>query len=267
MKTIITGTDFTPSSLNANKYAAMLAQKLNCKLTIFNLFDAPLLHSNGGLYGVTLNNQKKGSEMDAKNLLTQLKKLFPKISINYFITSGDFKQEIKNLTKEHKIQAAVMGLDSKDRIAKFIYGSHGVNLAGRIKCPVIIVPSIYKTHKLSRMVLAVDSNEKLNKPHLKGLEKFVQKTNAELKLLHVRTEEELFHPITLEATFNGKKTPINFMKAKTIEDGLKIFYSKDKDDIVAIISKQHSVFYNLFSESNTKKIAFTTGIPVLAIHE
>lgn len=267
MKTIITGTDFTPSSINANKYAAMLAQKLNCKLTIFNLFDTALVHSNEGLYGVTLNDPKQSSEKDAKNLLAQLKKSFPKLVINYFTTAGDFKQEIKDLTKVHKIQAAVMGLEAKDRIAKFIYGSHGVNLAGKIKCPVIIVPSSYKNHKLSRMVLAVDSNEKLNMPHLRSLEKLVKKTNATLKLVHVRTEEELFHPQTLEATLNSKKIPVTFIKAKTFEDGIKRFYSKDKDDLVAIISKKHSVFYNLFSESHTKKIAFITGIPVLSIHE
>ncbi|MEI8136012.1 MAG: universal stress protein [Bacteroidota bacterium] len=46
MKTIIAGTDFSASSVNACKYAAFLAQKLNCKLTLLNMFDAPIVHSN-----------------------------------------------------------------------------------------------------------------------------------------------------------------------------------------------------------------------------
>ena len=70
MKTIIATTDFTPSSLNACLYAGMLAQKLNCKLTVFNLFDIPVVHSNSGLYFISFASQKKHSELKMKKFLT-----------------------------------------------------------------------------------------------------------------------------------------------------------------------------------------------------
>ena len=68
-------------------------------------------------------------------------------------------------------------------------------------------------------------------------------------------------------TINSKKLPIEVIKAKDIQDGI-IKYSKDKNtDLITIISQSHSALFNLFSESNTKKIAFQTKVPVMAIHE
>ena len=267
MKTIIAGTDFTPSSINACKYAALLAQKLYCKLTIFNLFDAPIIHSNVGLYGISYGAHKSTSRHNTNKLASELRKLFPKVKIESFTTSGGFKYELENFTAIHQIEAAVMGLEAKDKISKFIYGSHSIDIAGKIDCPVVIVPSKYKTHKLSKIVLTVDSNEKMHKPTLSGFEKFVEKSKIKLTLLHVRTEDEISDPVITTAKINGKKLPIEILEAKDIQDGVKKYINIKEADMVAIISKKHSAFYNFFSESNTKKIAFVAKVPVMSIHE
>ena len=267
MKTIIAGTDFTPASINACEYAAFLAQKLNCKLIIFNLFEAPILHSNVGLYGISYSGQKSESLQRTGKFVKQLQNHFPKISIDYFVTFGGFKRELENFVAEHKIEVAVLGLAAKNKISKFIYGSHGVDLAGKINCPVIIVPSSYKTHKLSKVLLTVDSNEKLQRSSLKGFERFIENSKTKLSLLHVRTEDELFHPIKTTLTINGKALPIEEKRSKDIQNGVKKYCAVNNSDLVAIISKKHSVFYDLFIESHTKKIAFAANVPVMAIHE
>jgi nucleotide-binding universal stress UspA family protein len=187
MKTIIAGTDFTPSSVNACKYAAFLAQKLNCKLTIFNMFEAPVIHSNVGLYGISFTTQKTISVNKTEKLIKELLELFPKIKIDQFVTNKGFKYELENYTNDHQIEAAVMGLATKSRISKFIYGSHGVDIAGKINCPVIIVPEKYKEHKLTKVLLAVDNNAKLLKSSLYDFENFIKESKAKLVILHVRT--------------------------------------------------------------------------------
>jgi nucleotide-binding universal stress UspA family protein len=267
MKTIIAGTDFTPSSINACKYAAMLADALKCKLTIFNLFEAPVIHSNMGLYGISYTSQRKISENKTDKLINEIQKSFPKLKINEIVTSGSFNYELENFANEHQVEAMVMGLAAKDRISKFIYGSHGVNIAGKIECPVIIVPEKYTKHKLSSVLMAVDNNEKLAKSSLTGFERFLKLTKAKLDLVHIRTKDELFHPLTFKMTINSKKLPIEIIKAKDIESGIKKSCSGVKYDLVAIISKKHSAFYNFFSESTTKKVAFVAKVPVISIHE
>ncbi|MDP1803324.1 MAG: universal stress protein [Bacteroidota bacterium] len=267
MKTIIAGTDFTPSSVNACKYAALLAQKLNCKLTIFNLFDAPIIHSNVGLYGISYSTVRKNSFVKTNNLINQLTKLFPKVEINMFVTMGAFKDELETFTSKHTVEAAVMGLETKNKISKFIFGSHGIGIAGKINAPVIIVPENYKKHKLSKVLLAVDNNEKLYKSSLAVFEKFIKDSKTKLQLLHVRTQDEIFDPVTTTMKINGKKLPIEVIPSEDIQDGVKKYCRKADIDLVGIISKKHSPFYNFFVESNTKKIAFATKVPVMAIHE
>jgi nucleotide-binding universal stress UspA family protein len=267
MKTIIAATDFTPSSVNACKYAGLLADKLNCKLVLFNLFEAPVVHSNMGLYGISYTAQRQESQAKSIKLLDLLKKEFPKVKMEFFVTSGSFKEELENFTAHHLVEAAVMGLKAKNKISKFIYGSHGVNLVGKINAPVIIVPESYKDHKISNVILGIDNNEKLYKSSLLDLERFIKQTKASLKPVYVRTEDELFKPMQSEVLVNKTKLSIKTIEAKDIEDGIRKYCKSNKVDLVTILSKSHSTFYNLFSESVTKKIAFSTKVPVMSIHE
>ncbi len=267
MKTIIVGTDFTPSGLNACKYAALLADKLNCKLTVFNLFEAPVIHSNMGLFGISYTTERRISESKTDRLIADLKKEFPKLKISQFVTSGSFKQELKHFTDHHLVEAAVMGLESKSRISKYIYGSHGVSIAGKVNAPVIIVPEKYKEHRIENTLLAVDNNEKLNKSPLLSFERFIKQSKSALNLVHVRTEDELMHPIINAIKITGKKMPIEIVKAKNLENGVKNYCKSNNIDLVALISKRHSAFYNLFAESNTKRLAFAASIPVMSLHD
>lgn len=267
MKTIIAGTDFSASSINACQYAAMLAQKLGCKLTIFNLFEAPVVHSNVGLYGFSYDSIRKASKEKTGKLISQLNRHFPGLTIEAFTTTGVFKDQLKYFTKEHHVLATVMGLEAKERISKFIFGSHGVSLAGKIECPVIIVPSRYRKHELSKILLAVDNNEKLLKSPLKKFESFVAQTKSKLDIVHVRTPMEIFKPKKSALKFNGKNLTIDVLDSKNLEDGIKKKCAITRSNMIALISKKHSVFYNFFSESNTKRIAFAAKVPVMSIHE
>lgn len=267
MKTIIAGTDFSSSSENACKYAALLANTLNCKLTIFNLFQVPIFHTNMGLFGITYNSQKKNSENKVSDVIKQLNKLFPKIKINGFVTAGDFSEELSEFTRAHKVEAAVMGLKSRDNISKFLYGSYGVNIAGKINTPVIIVPESYKKHELSEILLSVDNSEKLNKSTLKGFERFVKLTKSKLDILYVRTPDEIFNPVVKTLKINNEKKEVAIIKSKDINTGIDRYRKEKGSDLIAIVSKRHSVFYNMFSEVHTKKIAFVAKVPVMAIHE
>jgi len=267
MKTIIVGTDFTPSSLNAGLYAAMLAQKLNCKLTVFNLFDIPVVHSNSGLYFISFESQKKHSEGKMKKFVTKISKSFPGIHIESFVTSGAFKTEVEDFVAKHRVEAVVRGMASKSKMEKFIYGSHRTDIAGRLKAPVIIVPEKYKKHNLNSILLSVDNNEKLYHSSLNEIEKFAADSKAKLQVLWVRTEDELFIPQQQALKINGIEHKINTVKAKDIEKGVMSYRRKNKSDLISILSKKHSALYNLFAESHTKKMAYASKVPIMAIHD
>jgi hypothetical protein len=116
--------------------------------------------------------------------------------------------------------------------------------------------------------LGVDNREKLHKSSLTAFENFVKETKAKPSLLHVKTEDEVFSDkLNNVIKINGKNQKIESHPAATIEKGIGDFIRTKKTDLVAIISRKHSAFYNLFNESNTKRVAFTSKVPVMAIHE
>lgn len=267
MKTIIAGTDFTPSSYNACKYAAFLAEKLNCKLTIFNLYLSPLLHSNMGLYGLTDLSEKNISAEKITTQLNELKTLHPGLKIAWFISDGGFEKELQNFLKKHQVELAVMGLETKSRFSKFLYGSHGLKIAGKINTPVVIVPEKYKKFRLAEMLLAVDNTEKLRQSSLKSLANIVKQSKTRISMVHIKTPDEIFEVKYPALKMNGIKQMIETLKSKSLEAGIKKYFRAHQTDIIAIISKKHSPLYNFFLESATKKVALSATVPVMSIHE
>ena len=268
MKTIIAGTDFTPASINACRYGALLAQSLNCKLVIFNLYQIPVYHSNAGLIGITFPTLQKESKHGVEIIIADLAKDFPGLKINALSSSNAMKSELEHYTKKHQVMAVVMGLEVKDKISKFIYGSQGVNMGEKLDVPVIIVPGQYVEHQFKSMLLALDNKTRLKTETLQVISDFADVRQLYFKVLHIRTPEEIISP----SRINSLKIGSNFMeietlKSATIENGVKKYCTKNNVDMVAIISRKHSVFYKLFNETLTKRLAFVSNVPVLVLHE
>jgi nucleotide-binding universal stress UspA family protein len=268
MKTIIAGVDFTQSSYNAARYAALLARKLECKLVLFNMFDVPLIHSNSGLYFMSYNSIRDTSVNKLKKFLARLSKEFPKLDMNYFVTTGSFEEEVNTFVKKHHVQMVVLGLATKNRFSKFIYGSHSTDVAGKIDAPVIVVPEKYKEHKIKSLVVAVDNKEKLHKAALHKLEGLRKDAKLNLRMVHVRTEDELFdHKNNNRVEMGAKKYSVEVLSESSLERGLKKYALDHAVDLITVISHRHSALYNMFNETNTKQIAFSSKVPVMAIHD
>lgn len=268
MKTILAGTDFSASSLNACRYAALLSEKLSCKLVIFNLYQTPVYHSNAGLVGISLPAIKSESRDRLDGVVKALQSDFPGLRINGLLSPYALTKELDDFTSRHQVAAVVMGLESKSKISKFIYGTHGVSLGGKIPAPVIIVPDKYKDHRWETVVLAVDNKEKLKKEALKDIEKMVKTAQLRLDFLHVRTPDEVLGPGKSGSLKLGRASvQVSVQPAVSIEAGVQKYCRSKEADMVAIISRKHSVFYNLFNESVTKRVAFASRVPVMALHE
>ena len=245
----------------------MLADKYKYKLVLFNLLDVSWIHANSGLFLIETYREKRKNEHKAKKQLEDLKVAFPKIEITTFVCEGVFKKEIKTFIEHHQVKLIVMGLAEKNRFYKSLYGSHGVDIAGKLEAPVIIVPEQFKKHTISNVLLAVDNSEKLQLSSLKPLESLVKMMKSKIHVIHCKAKNEIFEPVKKVIKINNVNHNIIVFPVKNIEKGIGKFSQTQSVDMIAVISKKHSVFYNLFAESDTSKIVFNSKIPVMAIHE
>ena len=268
MKLILAGIDFSKSSHNAARYAAQLATKTNCGLLIFHTFDAPVIHSNSGLYFVSYSGLKESSEKKMNKFMATLQSEFPKLKISYFTTSGSFSQEIEVLLSKQNIRFVVMGMAVKDKISKLIYGSHSTDIAGKVNAPVIIVPEKFTSMAMNKLVLAVDNKASIPVRSKKEISSLMDALKARLDIVHVRTENEVISDKQKSELKIGVNIyPVTTILAKDLQDGLTTYTKENNCNLVLILSREHSFLYNLFNERNTSKIAFSSKVPVLAIHE
>lgn len=263
---IVVGIDYTKSSVNALNYAKLLAYHSNCDLILFHLYDAPVLYTNSGLYMMSYKSVEKSN----KEKLALFAKKYLKEDTNYqaITTSGVFKDEIAALMKSNTIHSVVLGLESKSKMNRFIFGSTTTDVAGKIDCPVIIVPESYKKHAVGHTIIAIDNNESPNAKCFKKIKNFINSTQSKVSVYHIKTPNELIE--TKNDSFkidNDLTYKILVKKSKSLIDGIKSAVTTSKAEAVIEIARKHSFVYRFFNESHTKGIAFGSKVPVIVVHE
>jgi nucleotide-binding universal stress UspA family protein len=266
IKTILVGIDYTKSSDNALQYAILLAEKSTASLMLFHVYENPIVHLYSGAYFVDYDNVEKGNIEKLEKYKAKILSTNSKLDIAILATDKSIKSSIKDLVEKHKISLVVFGLESKSKVSKFLYGTTGVKLASRIKCPVIIVPEDYKQHQLKHTVLAVDNNEHIKSKIVKKAKEFNNDLNLPYEFIHVKTEYEFLALPTTKIKKEQEKLKVKVIESENFVSGIKSYTSKNKVDLIIVISHSHSALYNLFNDSNTKLIAFESKKPVMCFH-
>lgn len=266
-KTILVGIDYTKSSDNALNYAAMLAKRSKASVMLFHIYETPVIHTYSGAYFISYKEMQGFNIARLNKYKSKAESKHPDVHFETFTTYKSFKAGVSDLIKSRKVHYVVLGLESKSKFSKFIYGTTGLEVAGKISCPVIIVPERYKEHQLKKMVFAVDNQKSIDSKLMQKVKDFNRLFKAEMQAVHFKTEDEfMLIPNKKSASIN-KKWKVQVVESENFETGLFNYVKLNKVDLITIISHSHSLMYNLFNESNTKLLAFKTRIPIMSIHD
>lgn len=262
MKTILVGVDFTKSSDNTINYAIELAKQSEAKILLFHALMAPVVHTTSGLVFMDGKNFIKSEESKIKILQTELSKKHPEIKFDTELTYDNIREKVKKLSKKNKISLAILGLETKSKISKFIYGTTSTDLTGKVECPIITVPEKYKHHHIKKIIIAIDNKESISAGLSKRIHSVIKFLGAEAEYVHIKTEDELEL-----GEKNRHPFPVTNIKAVNFQDGISTYSKKTKTDAIMLISHNYSAFHNLFIDSNSKKIILSSNIPVISIHK
>lgn len=265
-KTILVGIDYTKSSDNALYYAVMLAKRNKASVMLFHIYETPVIHTYSGAYFISYKEMQGFNMARLNKYKAKLEAKFPRVNFETFATYKSFKAGVSDLIKSRRVHYVVLGLESKSKFSKFIYGTTGLEVVGKISCPVIIVPERYKEHRLTKMVLALDNQKTVESKLMQKVKDFSKNFKAEMNAVHIKTENEFMLIPQKKAETANKKWKVNSVEAKNFETGIFSYVKESKTDLIAVFSHSHSVLYNLFNESNTKLLAFKAKIPVMSIH-
>ncbi|WP_276501626.1 universal stress protein [Terrimonas pollutisoli] len=260
MRDIIIPVDFSETSLNAVRYATkMLSEKANTRVILYNMFKDEEEASTATQYLESLKAEMEGSGVSNIEIIKEL--------------GSDLIDNLSRLAYQKTAEMIVMGITEKDEWRQFFMGSNTVKMAEEGICPVMIIPPTAKFNGINNVSLASDFKEVDATPIL-AIKTILEIFNANLHIVNVDnehyvalTEEYLTERAKMQKMFAEFNPEFYFIGMNDFYEAVEQF-SRDKNiDLLIVVPKNHTFMNSLFSSSHTKKLAFNSSVPLLAVHQ
>ncbi len=261
MRDIIIPIDFSETSLNAARYAAaMLGNKENTRVILYTMFKAEEESEVSEQY---LQSLKAELEQKGISNIETVKEL-----------GTDLIDNLGRLAYQKTAELIIMGITEKEEWRQFFVGSNTVKMVEQNICPVMIIPQNAKFNGISNVSLASDFKDVEATTPVLPIKTILEIFNVNLHIVNIDnqhyvslTDEYLAERGKMLKMFAEFNPEFYFIGMNDFYDAIEQF-SKDKNiDLLIIMPKNHTFMNNLVSSSHTKKLAFHTSVPLLAVHQ
>lgn len=274
MKTILVPTDFSDGAQNALDYAIEMVKHTKAKLILFHAYHIPAIPSDAP-FVMPVGDMEK----DALKALNKIKKNIQiknenKFKIECATKLGFAIDEINGFIEEKKIDLVIMGVHGAGYLSEKLIGSITTTLIRKAKCPVLAIHEKVKFKNIKKIVLACDYEKINDKSIFNALKQIIKLFKSHLYILNVTPELESITPTRkimsgtlLNESFKDIAHSFKFTENDDIVEGINDFVLKNNIDMIVMIPRKHSLIETIFQERNTKRMAFHTHIPILALPE
>lgn len=268
MKTILVPTDFSKAADNAAEYAVQLSKKINAKVVLFHVYHIPI---SDPIVSSTVFTPKELQEISDNTLNDKVTELQAKtgVYISCFSKMGFAVDEI--IEEEGNYDLIVMGMKGAGPITEALFGSISTDTLRKTKKPVLIIPESAKYKDPKNIVFACDYEANTNMKSLDALKEIAKTFDGNISIVNVIKDKNL---ISVDEAVTGVKLDhklhdVNhsyfFPENDNLIEGINDFAHRNEADMIAIIPHRHNLIERLFQRSISKKIAFHTDLPLLAL--
>lgn len=276
MKKFLVPTDFSDTSKNAARFAVQaVANEKDATIILYNLHDVVAAGSDGSLLTETENDRIIVLTEALKNLKDELLTLSPSAKIEIVLEGGSsLVDSLDRYVRHHGIDLVLMGITGATRLEQIFMGSNTLNLVDKGICPVMIIPPDATYHPIRNIALASDLKEVETTTPVAPIKGVLKIFNASLHVVNVDsehyvdiTDEYKAERAKLEKMFAGYNPEFYFIRQYDFQEAISQFSIDRAIDAIIIVPKRNSFLSGLFKTSHTKKLAYHSHIPIVAIHE
>lgn len=266
MKTIIVPTDFSETAENALNYSIELAQTMGATITLIHVCQS--IHSENYLDEAQLEQKK----LKAISLLEKHIKSNENVKFEICVAPENVVGKIVETAQEKQAELIVFGI-SAGIYDESIVGNNTSDAISNLSIPVLMIPSGAKFTMPNKVVFAADYLELENDKPLTALLNFITFFNSKLYIVNVKAEDEKTSSKNIAVFLNVRKLlkkvehSVHYVINDNVIDGINDFVAERDAEIVAIIPHKHTLLYRLFRFSTTKKMAYNSHVPLLALPE
>lgn len=278
MKRILVPTDFSPCANNAVDFAVQSAKILPVEVMLVHSFEV-----TGNTYTDYMGVNREFNQTllhEANHEFARVKSVIKEtenISVESYVSTTSLNESILGLTNKKKIDFIVMGTSGASGLREKLWGSKTAAVIGKSHVPVMAVPVDYKWKKPAGILLLTNHFEK-EPALLDFLFELAALYQAEVHVA-VYTDEESDIAVTfleharkipeyekqLREQYKNDSIVVAHLYGKDFESALQDHIVQNEIDMLAMVTYQRKFPDNLFHPSLTKKMAYHTKIPLLAI--
>lgn len=274
MNKIIVPVDFSETSENAAKFAAYLSKDIpEAELILYNVFD----NIEAGSDGTPLQSDDEGRKSIMEFALQSIKKQLAVItSANISIVAEEddhFVDSLERYVRHNGVQLIVMGITGATRLGQIFMGSNTLNLISRKTVPVIIVPPDAQFTDAKNIMLISDFKDVERTIPLAQVKSVLNLFKPRLHIVNVDSE----HYIELTDEYKAERTKMDnmlkefspeysFIRMFDFMDTINQVTADRNIDMIITFPKSHSFLSNVFKTSHTKKLAYHSHVPIVAIY-
>jgi nucleotide-binding universal stress UspA family protein len=272
MTKIIVPTDFSDTSKNAAEFAIKMTSDLpGAEVTLYNCFDKVAVGSDGTPLSEESDARMQITMMALQNLKERLD-TYSGVKINIFAEEGPLIPNLENLVKKNNPDIVVMGINGATRIEQILIGSSTLGFNKPVNCSVMIIPPNAKYRKIRKVVFTSDMNDVETTTPVEQLRKVLDIFGPRLLVTHVSHDYYLEVTPALKAErkkldnlLQGYVAEYHYLPWADFTESINRFAEENEADLVITVPRKHSFVNKVFTTSHTKKLAYHSHLPVLAL--
>ena len=271
MKPIIVATDYSPAAKNAADYAAQLAKTTSSRLIVFHAWTLPAVTGEGMLLPVTIDNLEDDHSAAVKAEAIRLEKDWG-IPVESWQSAGFAADELAACCRENNARLVVMGMEHRGGVGR-LFGSVTTAFIGKKLIPVLVVPENATFSYPKTMLLATDLHTSGDWQELEMLKEIAERFGSDIHILnaveeaHVPGVQESLSGIRLEGRLREVPHTWHFADEGDVFQAISHTATEISADWIVVIPHRHPWLQQLFHASLTKKLAFESTRPLLALPE
>jgi nucleotide-binding universal stress UspA family protein len=279
MQKILIPTDFSDNAMKAAQYAAEIAAKSGAAVYLLNVIEpiTDRIHQPYPLHE-RLEEEIASKRLSELNILKKsISQMYPGIKTETELAKGTVTTSVLDFAESNQVDLIVMGTKGATGLKEIFIGSVAAGTIGRAKIPVLAIPDEYVFEVPDGILFATNHFEE-NKDML---DKIVEVANLFSASIYVAVFVDTDTAEATDYIYNTRqlKHYLDFLKkaypavvfkgelleGSEFEDTIEKYDAKNEADIIAMITYPKSFWERLMKKSATKKMAFHSKIPVLAV--
>ena len=275
MKKFLVPTDFSETSKNAAKYAAQMAAGIpGAKVILINISDKFTAGSDGSPLTETKRDRRTILQQALAHVAEEMRSL-ANVEIEFVIEEGSSLVEtLERYVRHQGIHMIVMGITGASRLEQLFIGSNTLDMVDAGVCPVMIVPPDAQYRPIKNVLFASDFKEVETTVPAVPVKSVLDLFRASLHIVNVDsehyvdiTDEYKAQRVKLEKMLGNYQPEFYFIRQYDFLDAVSQFTQDKNIDVIVTVPKQHSFLTGLFKTSHTKKLAYHSHVPIIAVHE